>query len=63
VAIAVASPHSQEALQACASAIERWKEIVPIWKKEVGADGSEWIGSTVDEYQQRSQGTEGKGRR
>ena len=62
VAIAVASPHRQEALQACAYAIERLKEIVPIWKKEVWADGSEWIGSTVDEYQQRNQGSGGKGR-
>lgn len=52
VAIAVASPHRQDALQACAYAIERLKEIVPIWKKEMWADGSEWIGSTVDEYQQ-----------
>ena len=50
VAIAVASPHRQEALQACAYAIERLKEIVPIWKKEVWSDGAEWIGSTVDEY-------------
>jgi molybdopterin synthase catalytic subunit len=50
VAIAVSSPHRQEALQACAYAIERLKEIVPIWKKEVWADGAEWIGSTVDEY-------------
>ena len=50
VAIAVASPHRHEALQACAYAIERLKEIVPIWKKEVWSDGSEWIGSTVEEY-------------
>lgn len=50
VAIAVASPHRHEALQACAYAIERLKEIVPIWKKEVWSDGAEWIGSTVDEY-------------
>jgi len=61
VAIAVASPHRQEALQACAYAIERLKEIVPIWKKEVWADGSEWIGSTVDEYQQGGEGSRGKG--
>jgi molybdopterin synthase catalytic subunit len=53
VAIAVSAPHRREALQACAYAIERLKEIVPIWKKEVWADGSEWIGSTVDEYQER----------
>jgi molybdopterin synthase catalytic subunit len=50
VAIAVASPHRHEALQACAYAIERLKEIVPIWKKEVWSDGAEWIGSTVEEY-------------
>lgn len=54
VAIAVASPHRHEALGACAYAIERLKEIVPIWKKEVWADGSEWIGSTVDEYKERN---------
>jgi len=54
VAIAVASPHRHEALQACAYAIERLKEIVPIWKKEVWSDGAEWIGSTVDEYRMRA---------
>jgi molybdopterin synthase catalytic subunit len=53
VAIAIASPHRREALEACAYAIERLKEIVPIWKKEVWTDGAEWIGSTVDEYQER----------
>jgi len=63
VAIAVASPHRHEALQACAYAIERLKEIVPIWKKEVWSDGAEWIGSTVDEYriagQKAGVGTDG----
>ncbi|MBI4574044.1 MAG: molybdopterin converting factor subunit 1 [candidate division NC10 bacterium] len=53
IAIAVSSPHRREALEACAYAIERVKEIVPIWKKEVWTDGAEWIGSTVDEYQER----------
>jgi MoaE-MoaD fusion protein len=56
VAIAVSSPHRHEALQACAYAIERLKEIVPIWKKEVWSDGAEWIGSTVDEYRAQRQG-------
>lgn len=59
VAIAVSSPHRREALQACAYAIERLKEIVPIWKKEVWTDGAEWIGSTVEEYRSRAQDTEG----
>lgn len=53
VAIAIASPHRHEALQACGYAIERLKEIVPIWKREVWTDGAEWIGSTVEEYQER----------
>jgi MoaE-MoaD fusion protein len=52
VAIAVSSPHRKEALEACAHAIERLKAIVPIWKREVWSDGSEWVGSTVDEYRQ-----------
>jgi len=53
VAIVISAPHRREALEACAYAIERLKEIVPIWKKEVWLDGAEWIGSTVDEYQKR----------
>jgi molybdopterin synthase catalytic subunit len=53
VAIAISSPHRREALRACAYAIERLKEIVPVWKKEVWSDGSEWIGSTVDEYREQ----------
>jgi molybdopterin synthase catalytic subunit len=44
VCIAVASPHRAEAFRACHYAIDRLKEIVPIWKKEVWADGSQWIG-------------------
>jgi molybdopterin synthase catalytic subunit len=45
VMIAVASPHRQAAFEACAYAIDRLKEYVPIWKKEVYADGTEnWLG-------------------
>ncbi|HZU07577.1 MAG TPA: molybdopterin converting factor subunit 1 [Chloroflexota bacterium] len=44
VAIAVAAPHRREAFEACEYAIARLKRIVPIWKKEVWADGEEWIG-------------------
>lgn len=43
VAIAVSAPHRHEALAACAYAIDRLKEIVPIWKKEVWTDGEEWV--------------------
>jgi len=44
VAIAVATPHRREAFAACHYAIDRLKEIVPIWKKEVWSDGQQWIG-------------------
>jgi molybdopterin converting factor subunit 1 len=44
VMIAVSSPHRGDGcFEACAYAINRLKEIAPIWKKEVGPDGSEWI--------------------
>ena len=42
VVIAVASPHRAEAFEACSYAIDRLKESVPIWKKEVGPDGHYW---------------------
>jgi molybdopterin converting factor subunit 1 len=48
VAIAVASPHRDEAYAASRYAIERIKEIVPIWKREHYADGAAWIGSEAD---------------
>lgn len=48
VVIAVSSPHREAAFEAGKFAIERIKEIVPIWKKEQYADGSQWIGSEAD---------------
>jgi len=47
VAIAISAPHRQQALEACAYAIDRLKEIVPIWKKEVWTDGEEWVGPST----------------
>ena len=44
VAIAVATEHRAESFEACKYAIDRLKEIVPIWKKEVWVGGGEWIG-------------------
>ena len=44
VVIAVSSPHRAVAFEACARAIDRIKEVVPIWKKEVGPDGTSWVG-------------------
>ena len=43
VLIAVGSPHRSEAFDACRYYIDRLKEVVPIWKKEVGEDGEEWV--------------------
>jgi len=46
VAVAVASPHRAEAFGACRFAIDTLKAQVPIWKKELYADGSEWLDGT-----------------
>ena len=43
VAVAVASPHRAEAFAACRFAIDALKAQVPIWKRELYADGSEWL--------------------
>ena len=44
IAIACASPHRAEAFSACRMVIDGIKETVPIWKKERGPDGEEWVG-------------------
>jgi molybdopterin synthase catalytic subunit len=44
IAIVCASPHRAEAFAACRMLIDRIKETVPIWKKERGPDGEEWVG-------------------
>lgn len=44
VVIAASSPHRAEAFEACRHAIERLKQDVPIWKREVREDGSVWVG-------------------
>lgn len=49
VAIAVSSPHRDEAFQASRYAIERIKEIVPIWKKEHWEDGTKWMGDQKEQ--------------
>jgi len=45
VVIAVASPHRNDSFQAARYAIEKIKEMVPIWKKEHYSDGEVWIGN------------------
>jgi molybdopterin synthase catalytic subunit len=44
VVIAVSAAHRADALAACRDAIDRLKETVPLWKKEVYEGGEEWIG-------------------
>jgi len=44
IAIAATAPHRAEAFDACRLMIDRIKETVPIWKKERGPDGEEWVG-------------------
>jgi molybdopterin synthase catalytic subunit len=49
VVIAATSPHRAEAFAACRYAIERIKQIAPIWKHEHFEGGEIWIeGATAD---------------
>ncbi|SHF91894.1 molybdenum cofactor biosynthesis protein MoaE [Ornithinibacillus halophilus] len=47
VVIVVSSPHRKAAYEANEYAIERIKQIVPIWKKEHWEDGETWIGNQL----------------
>lgn len=49
VAIAVSTPHRDAAFEMSRYAIERIKEIVPIWKKENWEDGQSWIGDQKEQ--------------
>jgi molybdopterin synthase catalytic subunit len=44
VVIAAAAPHRADAFTACRAMIDRLKERVPIWKKEIGESGEVWVG-------------------
>jgi molybdopterin synthase catalytic subunit len=44
VVVAVSCPHREQAFDACRWLIDTLKEVVPIWKKELWADGTEeWV--------------------
>jgi molybdopterin synthase catalytic subunit len=45
VVISVSAPHRRAAFEACEWAIRELKRTVPIWKKEVFADGEVWVES------------------
>jgi molybdopterin synthase catalytic subunit len=42
VAIIVTAEHRRAAFEACQFAIDRLKQVVPVWKKEYFADGAVW---------------------
>jgi molybdopterin synthase catalytic subunit len=44
IVIACSSPHRGEAFEVCRAVIDRFKQTVPIWKKERGPGGEEWVG-------------------
>jgi len=44
VVIAVASPHRAQAFAAARFLIDELKRTLPVWKKEIYADGEHWIG-------------------
>lgn len=41
--VAIASAHRREAFEAGLWLVDRFKEVVPVWKKEVFEGGEEWI--------------------
>ncbi|WP_017726801.1 molybdenum cofactor biosynthesis protein MoaE [Halalkalibacterium ligniniphilum] len=49
VVIAVSTPHRADSYEASRYAIERIKEIVPIWKKEHWEDGETWVGDQLEQ--------------
>ena len=48
VVISVSAPHRRAAFEACEWAIRELKRTVPIWKKEVFADGEVWVEGESD---------------
>ncbi len=50
VVVAVSCPHRDQAFDACRWLIDTLKEVVPIWKKETWADGTEeWVHPGLDQ--------------
>jgi molybdopterin synthase catalytic subunit len=47
--VAVSSAHRGDAFAACHYAVDRIKQIVPVWKKEVWEDGEAWVEGHVPE--------------
>ena len=46
LACAVAADHRREAFETCAELVEEVKRLLPVWKHQAFADGTdEWVGS------------------
>ena len=52
VVIVITSPHRRVAFEACHYAIDRLKQTVPMWKKEIFEDGEEWVEGQSPEVNQ-----------
>ncbi|MGA0830620.1 MAG: molybdenum cofactor biosynthesis protein MoaE, partial [Nitriliruptoraceae bacterium] len=48
ILIAAAAAHRDEAFAACRDGLERVKDRVPVFKREVTADGARWVGLEPD---------------
>lgn len=49
VVVAVSCPHRDQAFEACRWLIDTLKQVVPVWKKETWADGTEeWVHPGLD---------------
>lgn len=58
VVIVTASPHRAQAFAACSYALERVKQIAPIWKHEYFEDGDVWIeGASADPDDEKARET------
>ena len=61
VAVAVSTPHRQDAFEAGKWLIDTLKEAVPIWKQENWADGgTEWVHPGMPAGAERERGGEGE---
>jgi molybdopterin synthase catalytic subunit len=45
IVVAVSAAHRAAAFDACRAAVEAVKASLPVWKKEVYADGTAWVGA------------------
>jgi molybdopterin converting factor subunit 1 len=60
--VAVSAAHRREAFEACHYAVDRIKEMVPVWKKEVWEGGESWVeGHPVGAAEPGETGSSGSG--